>query len=64
MTQVTIEIDDVQEFIMQKVSDGEIEDQEFAQSIFDDGLWNLYQRWKASQPGEQPDIDPDTETEE
>lgn len=54
MTTVDLEVDDVQEFILQKVTDGETDQEDLIQAIFDDALWRVYQQWKASDG--QPDV--------
>lgn len=47
MTEVTIELDEVEEHIVETISNDDTSTEEFVQAVFNDGLMSVYQQWKA-----------------
>lgn len=56
MTTVEIEIDDVDEFMIKKMTDEEVTVEEFMQSLNEQMIYNTYKRFKEAQ---EQDGEPD-----
>lgn len=47
MTEVTIELDEVEENIVDTIKDDNVSVERFVQAVFNDGLFTTYRQWKA-----------------